>query len=233
MKIEITIPCYNEADILEKNALTLYNYCENNIIDEWKIIIADNGSFDDTFFIAKNLSQQCPKIKPVHFTEKGRGRTLKKVWLKSSADILIYMDADLATDLKSLNSLIEEIKNGNHLVTGSRYLKNSKIHRKNHRKLLSKLFIKLTNFYLHTNFSDFQCGFKAINQELNKKIISISEIADWCFDTEIMALANNKKFKIKEIPIVWQESEKSSIKIIRDIISSLFSLTKIKQKYAK
>jgi hypothetical protein len=39
---------------------------------------------------------------------EGRGWALKHVWLNTNADVLVYMDADLSTELDALPALIGE-----------------------------------------------------------------------------------------------------------------------------
>ena len=61
--VEITVPVYNEEKELEKNITKLFNFCSKNLKDyDWKIIIADNASNDNTPIIAANISKNNPRI---------------------------------------------------------------------------------------------------------------------------------------------------------------------------
>ena len=84
MKINITIPVYNEEKVLEKSIRYLYDFLTKDFNNyEWEILIADNASKDNTLNIAKKLSNEINKVKYIHLDEKGRGRALKKAWSES------------------------------------------------------------------------------------------------------------------------------------------------------
>jgi len=205
MKINITIPVYNEETILEKNVLCLAEFCFKNITDEWFIIISNNGSTDKTAKIAEYLSNKDPKIKHLKLNEKGKGLAIKTAWESYPADFYIFMDADLATDLEALPELVNELKLGNDLVIGSRYLKESRAKRTIGRLLISKIYRAIANAFLKINISDLPCGFKGANQKIMTKILPKVKNLEWAFDTELIfwSIKNNKK--IKEMPVKWQE----------------------------
>ena len=60
MTIDITIPVLNEEETLEKQIKKLHNYISNEYPDLslWKIIIADNGSTDETENIGRKLEKE-------------------------------------------------------------------------------------------------------------------------------------------------------------------------------
>ena len=174
MKILIAIPVYNEELILEKNCLSLLNYCQNFFTnDNFKIVIADNNSNDNTSIISQKLSTDHYEINYLFLPDKGKGLAWKKSFLNNEADIYLFMDADLAVDLSALKPLIENIKNGADLVLGSRFLKNSKVNRSLNRKIISMLWNILAKIILKTKITDLSCGFKAINQKVKENIISL------------------------------------------------------------
>jgi len=52
------------------------------------ITIADNGSTDATFAIARELEQEFPQVRAVHLSRKGRRYTFRTVWSESQADVV-------------------------------------------------------------------------------------------------------------------------------------------------
>ena len=84
----------------------------NYVGDQGAMSLAHNGSTDRTFELSLAGERQYPRFHVVHLELKGRGRALKEVWLNSSADILSYMDVDLATDLAASPTLIEALASG-------------------------------------------------------------------------------------------------------------------------
>ena len=56
--VEIVIPVYNEEKVLSRNVVILHEYLKENLENPWRILIADNGSTDDTLSVAKMLAKK-------------------------------------------------------------------------------------------------------------------------------------------------------------------------------
>ena len=204
----ITVPCYNEELVLEKTVEAICDYVSRNLAGfNWKILIIDNASSDKTWAIAQELEKaNSGLILLVQEFDKGRGVAIRNAWLKFSGfDIYSYMDADLATDLKDFNLLVNKVGEGFDLVTGSRYLKESDIVRNPKREFLSRVYNFLLKFALGAGFKDAQCGFKAMSSKLVKEVFPQTRDAGWFWDTELMMLAMRQGYKVLEIPVSWRE----------------------------
>lgn len=95
--IDIVVPVLNEEKILQKSITTLDEYMAKHLPYRYQITIADNGSQDKTLEIAKRLAEKYQSVRVVSLAERGRGRSLKRVWQNSPADILTYMDVNMFT----------------------------------------------------------------------------------------------------------------------------------------
>lgn len=238
MLVQFCLPIYNEEKILAKNVLKLFDYLKNSKDSNfsWQIVLIINGSRDKSLAIAKGLEAKHQKeIKAINILEPGKGNALKIYSKKSQADILVYMDIDLAVTLKNIPNLINPIiENKYDLVIGSRLLKESKIERSFLRELSSQIYSFLARRILGLEIKDFQCGFKAIKQGVFSEIAPYIESKKWFFDTELIAYADKLKFRIKEIPVDWEENRyderESKVRVIRDSISFLINLIKLKKR---
>ncbi len=237
MLIEFCLPVYNEEKILKSNTLKLLDYCNNqNFNFDWQIVIINNGSKDNCEKIGQELSNKYfKKIKLENIKQSGKGRALKFYLQKSNADIVVYMDIDLAVSLDNISDLVNPIIKENYdLIIGSRLLPDSKIKRSFLRELSSQTYNFLSKIILNHNFSDLQCGFKAIKTNVFKKIASYTKNNKWFFDTELIIFANHFGYKIKEIPVIWEENKydqrKSKVNLIKDSIKFLIDLIKLKIK---
>jgi len=56
------------------------------------------------------------------------------------------------------------------------------------------------------------------------------KINRWGFDVELLYLAKKNGFKIKEIPVLWDEKGGSKLKL-KDIYSIFLDLVKIRLRY--
>jgi len=107
--VNITIPVYNEERTLASSIQKISAFLKSNCSYPHEIVIAENGSSDKTFDVARQLEQKLPNIRALHVNEKGRGRAIKTAWQQSNADILSYMDVDLSTDLLAFPALIDAL----------------------------------------------------------------------------------------------------------------------------
>lgn len=238
MKILIAIPVYNEEAILAENTTKLYDFLKKNIADDWQIIIADNNSTDRTSDIGKDLGKKFGEIKYLHIPQKGKGRAIRAAWEGGDAEVYVFMDADLATDLSALPALITAVGREKYdLAAGARFHKNSKVKRSLLRKFISKIYRFVLHFMLSIKIKDAPCGFKAVNYKIVKNILPQIKNNEWFFDTEMVVLAEKENYKIKEIPVIWTEHKKigrkSRVSFIKVSLGYLKEIWRLKKSYAR
>ena len=227
-KILIVVPVYNEEKELEVNILKLKSFLEQVKELEWHIVIADNASTDKTPEIGRKLATQYKEISFFRLEEKGRGRAVKKAWQEFEADIFVYMDIDLSTDLKHLPALINAIEAGFDITIGSRLLPASKvIGRTFKREILSRGYNLLIKALFGTHFSDAQCGFKAVSHKVVKELLP--KIADnkWFFDSELLIVGEKSGFKIYEEPVTWVDNPGSTVRVLKTVTGDLKGLLRL------
>jgi glycosyltransferase involved in cell wall biosynthesis len=253
MRILITVPTWNEAVVIERNLGILSDSIKTYLPEHDVIIeVADNGSTDKTREIIRkfcrpelvegpigNFSDRSfsfaplrsgrQKIQLIELSSRGKGLAIRRSWEKhlDDADVLIFMDADLAADLSALPSLIMPIIDGiADLVCGSRFVPGAVIERSRSRELASRSYRWLQKIILNLPVRDAQCGFKAISSKAAKELLPQCRECGWLFDTELIALANTTHYSlltthysILEIPVSWIEhrnpSRRSAIRILR------------------
>jgi glycosyltransferase involved in cell wall biosynthesis len=219
-KVEITIPVYNEEEELEKHIAILSQFCQKNLSAyDWHITIADNASIDNTPVIAATIAKKNPHVSLFRLEQKGRGRAVKRAWSNSHADYCVYMDLDLSTDLIHLPKLIKALQNGYDIAIGSRLAKGAKVEgrtiiREITSRMLNFFFIKL---FFETNFTDAQCGFKAVTKKVVDELIPKIQDNSWFFDGELLIVAEKSGYKIYEEPVHWIDNPGSTVRLIATI----------------
>jgi len=236
MSLEILIPVYNEEAILEASAKLVADYCQANF-DDWQLTLIINGSNDNSLAIAENLATSFSKIKVINLHLGGKGYALKQGLINSSADILLYMDIDLAVSLEATTKLIDLINQGHAIALGSRLLPDSRTDRSGARDCSSRIYNHLASFILGAKISDWQCGFKAVTHETAQKLIPQIQDDRWFFDTELLALAHHANLSIAELPINWSENRyakrQSKIRLTTDPFIFLKNLCKLRLRLKK
>ena len=215
-KVTIVFPAHNEADDLERAIEETEDYLFG-INQDFEIIIAEDGSKDGTGEIARRVADSNRFVKLMHHDERlGRGRALSEAFRESEGLILVYMDVDLSTDIRFLEPLMGAITEGYDVATGSRAHPQSRVHRSLTRTIASLMYNSLVRLLLGSNIRDHQCGFKAFNRESLFKLLDKAHAKHWFWDTEILVLAQLMRQKIKVIPIIWRESPKTKVNLVKD-----------------
>jgi glycosyltransferase involved in cell wall biosynthesis len=229
VEISLVFPAYNEAGFLEF-ALDRVRKALNEFSSSYEVIIAEDGSTDGTDKLATALAKKYSFIKNIHREKRcGRGAALKNAFKQSRGEVLVYMDLDLATDLKHLKTLVEAVKSeGYELATGSRMLHESKVERSVTRNIASKAYNFMVRTVLGSKVKDHQCGFKAFRREYLMHLLDEVDAKHWFWDTEVLVRANRKGYKIKEIPVTWNGGRETKVRLFIDSLKmgwQIFSLS--------
>jgi len=216
VEVSIVFPAYNEADKLEESVEKTVAAIEK-IAPSYEIIIAEDGSTDGTDKLASLLSKKYSFVEHIHSEKRlGRGNALKNAFRKSKGEILVFMDVDLATDIRHLGELVNSIKEGYDIATGSRMLPESKVERKLSRQIASKSYNFMVRVMLGSKIKDHQCGFKAFKRPSLFRILEEVQAGHWFWDTEILVRAARKGYAIKEIPVEWKSGRKTRVNVLKD-----------------
>ncbi len=227
-KVKIVLPVYNEEKELRENVLKLRDFLTGLPQFEFKIQIVDNASIDKTEAIGKKLAGQSNDISFLRLNEKGRGRAVKKAWSEADAEAFVYMDIDLSTDLKHLPALIEAVTDGFDIAIGSRLLSGSKVaERPLKREILSRGYNLLIKTFFGVNFSDAQCGFKAVNKRVVEELLPKILDNEWFFDSELLIVGEKMGFKIYEEPVIWTDNPGSTVRVLKTVTGDLKGLLRL------
>lgn len=221
MKLSVIIPCYNEAQDIKAKSEVLLNKLNSLKID-YELILVNDGSKDNTKEEIATIKGVIPSGYDVN---RGKGGAVKQGILDATGDFVLFMDADLSTDLSAIDTLLPLLKTEKFII-GSRHHKESKIPIKQplKRRFIGWSCRKLVNSKFHFHYTDTQCGFKCIETEFAKKMVSKQIINGFAFDVEYLYIAKLNNVEVKEIPIIWRDDRgstvsplKSSIKFFKDM----------------
>lgn len=232
--LDVVVPVYNEQATLDTSIHRLHAYLSADVRYTWRITIADNASTDATPAIADALAADLPHVVAVHLPLKGRGRALKAVWGASPAEVLVYLDEDLSTDLAALPPLVAPLLSGHSdLAIGTRLGRSARVARGGKREFISRSYNLLLRRAMSVGFSDAQCGFKAIRRDVAQRLLPLVEDDGWFFDTELLILAERAGLRIHEIPVDWVDDPDSSVDIVRTATDDLKGMLRVGTNLAR
>ena len=217
-EVSAIIPVYNDRRSLER-ALPVSIETLSIVTPAFEIIIAEDGSNDGSAEFVKEYSKCDPRIRLIHSDERqGRGRALNRAIRDSQGSIVCYYDVDLATDMRYLKELIDSIRQGYDISTGSRLLPDSDIVRSGGREFASRSYNLLVRNMLGSRVCDHQCGFKAFNRERILPILPSIRDNHWFWDTEILVRAQKQGYRVREFPVHWRAGKGTTVRI-KDIFA--------------
>ena len=221
MKFSVIIPCYNESQDIVKNAEIIKDYLNTHQID-YELLLVNDGSKDNT----KEVIESIPGARALSYdVNRGKGGAVKYGIENATGDYVLFMDADLSTDLSAIDKVVEEAPNYD-MIIGSRHAKDSVIKKKQPalRVFIGWCCRQIVNMKFHTKLKDTQCGFKAIRADIAKKIVEKQLIDKFAFDVEYIYIAKLNNLSMKEIGVIWADDRtstvspfKSSVKFFKDI----------------
>jgi putative flippase GtrA len=234
-RVDVVIPVYNEQRVLEASITKLHTFLQSNLAHDWCIMIADNASTDATLAIARAAADRFDRVQVLHLDEKGRGRALRAAWLGTDADVLIYMDVDLSTDLAAVPALVQAIVDeGYDLATGRRLGAGARVERRKPlREMTSRGYNLVIKTLFRTRFTDAQCGFKAISRQAAAALVPQIKDQAWFFDTELLLLAEWHGYRIKQIPVHWVDDPDSRVNIVQTAMADLRGLRRMLRTRAR
>lgn len=227
--LSVIVPAYNEEKLIKGTLIETENFLSAQIYG-YEIIVVNDGSKDKTSSIIESLQSDFKNLIIIkNDKNRGKGYSVKKGMLSAKGKFRLFMDADNSTSIDQLASFIPPMKNDCDIVIGSRALKNSKITKSQsfYKKLLGSIGNKLIRFFAISEIGDTQCGFKCFSSESAENIFSKLTIDRWGFDIEILAIANKLGYKVKVVPVVWENREETRVRN-KEYIATFKELLKIK-----
>lgn len=218
-KIAVLVPCYNEELTIEK---VIKDFKKE--LPEAEIYVYDNNSKDKTAEIAK-------KAGAIVRTEnrQGKGNVVRTMFREIDADIYVMVDGDDTYPVEFVHELIKPVRDDEaDMVIGDR-LSNGTYQqeiKKNFHEFGNNLVRGSINLLFNNKLKDIMTGYRVFNKIFVKNMPVMSPKFE--LETEMTLFALDKKFRIKEIPIVFRERPEGSeskintvsdgIKVIKTII---------------
>lgn len=218
----IVIPCYNEAEHF------LFDDYVNFLsgVGGTTICFVNDGSTDHTMQVLTNLKERHPKQVDILSLSKnvGKAEAVRQGVLYTSksndANILAYLDADLAVSLEECESMAQQFHHDIEFCFGSRILKiGSEIKRKWSRFIIGRIIATVVSQILPLKIYDTQCGCKLFSKKIVPLLFVDPFISKWLFDIEVFFRMLNhfgkrqSIDKIVEVPLkLWVDRGNSKVK---------------------
>src|SRR6266436_2919700 len=227
------IPCFNEEARIGDTLRITLDYLTANASDS-ELIVVNDGSTDATAAIAREKLDGA-RIRTrllANFPNRGKGAAVRSGLLAAQKPIGLFFDADLSTPLEETPRVIEPIANGEvDIAFGSRALDRRLIgqHQPWRREQAGRIFNLLVRLATDLPFWDTQCGFKAFRMDASRPILETACIDGFAFDVELLFLARRAGLRIREIPVRWNHSAGSKVRLFQDSLQMLGEIVTLRR----
>ena len=217
----VIIPTYNERENIEKILQAVYD-----LQQDFHVLVIDDGSPDGTADLVRSLQ---PRFDGAVFLEERRGKLGLgtayihgfKWALKKGYAFIFEMDADFSHPPTELPNLYKACKTGGgDVAIGSRYVRGGSVENwPKNRIALSKGGALYTQMILWMPVSDPTAGFVCYRREV-LQTINFDEIrfVGYAFQIEMKFAAWKLGFKIKEVPIEFEDRKFGESKMSKGIV---------------
>lgn len=224
-KVAVLIPCYNEELTIEK------------VIKDFKrelpyadIYVYDNNSKDKTAEIAKREGAIVRRE-----SKQGKGNVVRTMFREIDADIYVMVDGDDTYPAEFVHQLIEPIRNEEADMTIGDRLSNGTYQKENKRhfhEFGNNLVRKGINLLFQTKLRDIMTGYRAFSKMFVKNMPVLSQKFE--IETEMSLYALDKRYMIKEIPIIYRDrpnGSQSKLNTIRDGVKVIKTIVNMFKNY--
>ena len=213
MLLSVVIPAYNEEKRIIKTLQSLKDYFKNKDY-KYEILFINDGSKDNTVQIVKNFDLNGLRVID-NKKNNGKGYVVKQGMLKAKGKFRLFMDADNATTVDHIEKMLPYFDENYDVVIASIAVKGAKI--ANTEIFYKRIFGQIGNLFIQLmlvpGIKDTQRGFKIFTAKAAEDIFKRLTLKRWGFDFEALAVARKLGYKIKEVPIRWENDPESKVKL--------------------
>ena len=200
-KIAVLIPCYNEAQTIEK---VIKDY--KQVLPDATIYVYDNNSRDETASIAQKAGAVVR-----HEYRQGKGNVIRTMFREIDADCYLMIDGDDTYPAENAKEMCELVLSGKaDMVIGDRlsstYFTENKRPFHNFGNRIVRFSI---NKLFHNEIKDIMTGYRAFSYEFVKGFPVLSKGFE--IETEMTIHAVDKNFKLVEIPVNYRDRPAGSV----------------------
>jgi glycosyltransferase involved in cell wall biosynthesis len=209
--ISVILPIYNQSSVIKK-ICNEYPAGLNTLGVPWEILLIINGSTDDSFSLASELTGNDFNIRVYNIIEQGWGRSVKFGISVSSGDFICYTNS-ARTNIDDLVMILKyALINKNIVIKANRMMRESVI-----RKFASTLYNLEYRLLFKIPVWDVNGTPKVFSSAILREI-ELQEDGD-LIDAEIMAKSFRKKIMFIDIPIL--NTRRISGKSTTNLVSAL------------
>ncbi|HEY5626873.1 MAG TPA: dolichyl-phosphate beta-glucosyltransferase [Nitrospira sp.] len=235
IEISVIIPAHNEAARILPYLWQIHEYLQR-LQRPYELLVVDDGSTDDTAALVEDFARSASVVHLLRLPVcRGKGAAIRYGMHWARGYLQLFADADGATPISEFERLERALAKGADVAIGSRVLAAQlpgySVQVCRYRIVLGALFNMAVRRSGLRGISDTQCGFKLFRKIVAKELFPSTSIDGFGFDLEILHLAQQRGYRIAEVPVNWSEQPGSKVRLFRDGLAMFRDLAMITRKH--
>jgi dolichyl-phosphate beta-glucosyltransferase len=233
--LSIVIPAYNEEDRLGSSLPLIDAYVRERRLDA-EILVADDGSTDGTARVASAFLRERRGRVLSRPENQGKGAAVRRGVLAAEGRWVLITDADLSTPIEEHARLADVARDEDlDVVFGSRGLADSKVEVRQNpvRELMGRTFNRILRVMTGLTHRDTQCGFKLIDRPRTRPLFERMVVDHFAFDVEFLFLCERFGLRVKEVPVTWRNSDRSTVSIVTAPPRMLLDVARVRWRFRR
>lgn len=228
--VSVVLPAYNESHRLPATLEGIRPYLDSRF-GHYEVLVVDDGSTDTTAEIVRNAAASWPNIKLLMQPRNmGKGAAVRRGCLEASCELVLFMDADLATPIEELDLVLPHFDKNYQAVVGVRTYQE---HESKWRRIVGLSLQILAHLIVFEKaVVDSQCGFKCFTRDTAQALFSISRVDGGMFDVELFFLMHRLGIPVYYQPVHWDNKEGSRINFVKCMFLDPVDLIAIRMRGA-
>ena len=223
--LSVVIPIYNEASILASAVGELSAALDARGLS-WEMVLAENGSRDETPDILQRLSAADGRVRFLHVDRPNYGAALKAGILAARGNLVVCDEIDLG-DLHFYDAALDVLKDpAVDLVVGSKAARGAVDRRPMVRRVATRVHNGLLRLLLDFKGTDTH-GLKAFRRERLLPVVTACVVDRDVFASELVIRAWRAGLQVMEIPIELREKRKPTINLYKRVPNVLRNVAKL------
>ncbi len=212
--LSVILPAYNEESRLPGTLADIGKYLATQSFTS-EVIVVDDGSSDGTQRVVLERRDMRP-LRLLHHPDRanhGKGAAVRLGMLNALGAYRIFMDADNSTTLDQIAGFWPWFHQGYDVVIGSRRTRGSRIQVRQawYKEIAGRCGNLAIRSLAVPGVEDTQAGFKMFTGLAAEALFSRQTIERWGYDVELLAIARQLGYRVREVPIVWINAPGSKV----------------------
>jgi dolichyl-phosphate beta-glucosyltransferase len=233
--LSIIIPAHNEEHRLPGSLEKIETFLAKQSYQA-EVIVVENGSVDRTAAVVREFAQRAghSNITLIQETQRGKGIAVRRGMLAAQGAYRFMCDADLSMPIEEVNKFLPPALDSYDVAIASREAPGARRYNEPaYRHIGGRVINFLIRVLAVRDFQDTQCGFKSFSAAAALDLFSVQQLDGMSFDVEVLYIAQQRGYRIIEVPINWYFSSESRVRLVQDTLRVISDLFQVRRNYQR